>query len=92
MRRMEKGQGSDARRFAEGVPGGVRLEPAIYDSARVDIKDWNSRQFWSTRLGLSEAQLMQAVRAVGTAVMRIEEYLQERRKRRALRRRATGLA
>lgn len=62
-------------------------EQNVCDTARVDVENWHSRRYWSERLGLSEAQLMRAVRAAGSAVVQIEQYLAERRERRKRRRR-----
>jgi hypothetical protein len=63
--------------FAKPVPeGGVR------DTAAVDVRNWHSMQYWSRWLGISEQQLMRAVRVAGTNVASIEAHLAERRARR----------
>lgn len=92
MSRMEKMQFVDGARFAATPAGRARTASDVRDSACVDIESWNSRHYWCARLGLSETQLVRAVRAVGSAVMDIEAYLEERRRRRALRHRPDGLA
>lgn len=90
MSRMEKMQVVGGSHVAVAVaPGRGRTVPDVRDSACVDIESWNSRHYWCTRLGLSETQLVRAVRAAGSAVMDIEKYLEERRQRRALRHRAS---
>lgn len=62
-------------------------EQNVCDTARVDIENWHSRRYWSERMGLSESQLVRAVRAVGSSIEHIERYLTERRERRERRRR-----
>lgn len=63
---------------------------AVCDTARVDVESWHSRRYWSERLGLSDAQLVRAVRAAGPAVVQIEQHLAERRARRARRARESA--
>lgn len=64
----------------------------VCDTACVDLDNWHSRRYWSERLGLNENQLVRIVRSVGSAVVRIEEYLAERRERRIRRRRKPASA
>lgn len=65
-------------------------QQSVCDTARVDIENWHSRRYWSGQLGLSEAQLVRAVRVAGAAIMQIEQHLAERRARRAQRRRESA--
>jgi hypothetical protein len=78
--------------FSSGTPSATERRASlaardVCDTARVDVENWHSRRYWSERLGLSEAQLVRAVRAAGAAVVQIEQYLAERRARREQRRR-----
>ncbi|MFC4819622.1 DUF3606 domain-containing protein [Dokdonella ginsengisoli] len=72
------------------APSGDGGCAAVCDTARVDVENWHSRRYWSERLGLSESQLVRAVRAAGPVVVQIERHLAERRERRARRRRETA--
>lgn len=57
-------------------------EGGVRDTAAVDVRNWHSMQYWSRWLGISEQQLMRAVRVAGTNVATIEAHLAERRARR----------
>lgn len=80
---------STGTRASSGADAG---SAEVCDTARVDIENWHSRRYWSERLGLSETQLVRAVRAAGAAVVQIEQHLAERRERRARRRREAARA
>lgn len=77
---------STAPRASSAVGGSAE----VCDTARVDVENWHSRRYWAERLGLSETQLVRAVRAAGAAVVQIEQHLAERRERRARRRRESA--
>lgn len=75
---------------ASSASSAVGGSAEVCDTARVDVENWHSRRYWSERLGLSETQLVRAVRAAGAAVVQIEQHLAERRERRARRRRESA--
>lgn len=52
------------------------------DTAAVDTRNWHSIRYWARWLGISEQQLMRAIRVAGTNVATIETHLAERRARR----------
>ncbi len=61
------------------------------DTAAVDVRNWHSMEYWARWLGISEQQLMRAVRVAGTNVATIEAHLAERRARRQRRRAAEAV-
>jgi hypothetical protein len=80
-------------RSATVVNSGVTPVPAqaayVRDTAVVDLGNWHSMQYWAKWLGISEHQLVRAIRVAGTNVATIEAHLAERRARR-LRKRAAA--
>lgn len=57
-------------------------EAGVRDTAAVDVRNWHSMQYWARWLGISEQQLMRAIRIAGTNVATLEAHLAERRARR----------
>lgn len=92
MGRMQKTPLADSGFLETTLRPETRGGSQVFDSACVDLEDWNSRQFWSDRLGLTHAQLGRLVRVVGTSVTRIEDHLESRRQRRLQRRRSAAKA
>ena len=90
MGRMERTPLVDTGCVAELLRPVAKAEPQVFDSARVDLEDWSSRQFWSASLNLTDAQLERMVKLVGTSVTDLENHLEQRRQRRAQRRRSVA--
>ncbi|MEP7043141.1 MAG: DUF3606 domain-containing protein [Dokdonella sp.] len=67
---------------SDGLAGTPMLVKGVRDTARVDVENWHSVRYWSETLGISEAQLLRATRAVGTLVVRIETHFAEKRSNR----------
>lgn len=57
-------------------------EAGVRDTAAVDVRNWHSMQYWARWLGISEQQLVRAVRIAGTNVATLEAHFAERRARR----------
>ncbi|HEV7489642.1 MAG TPA: DUF3606 domain-containing protein [Rhodanobacteraceae bacterium] len=66
-------------------------EAGVRDTASVDVRNWHSMQYWARWLGISEQQLMRAVRIAGTNVATLEAHLAERRARRQRKRAGEAL-
>ncbi|HEY6984687.1 MAG TPA: DUF3606 domain-containing protein [Rhodanobacteraceae bacterium] len=84
----EAGPRTDSMRT--GAP--ARPEACVRDTAAVDVRNWHSMEYWARWLGISEQQLMRAVRVAGTNVATIEAHLAERRARRQRKRTAEAVA
>jgi hypothetical protein len=52
--------------------GAAATAKAVCDTAQVDVENWVSVRYWADSLGVSEAQLLRAIREVGVAVERLE--------------------
>src|SRR6476646_2192042 len=72
---------SDSRPTASAKPAST-AEAGVRDTAAVDVRNWHSMQYWARWLGISEQQLMRAIRIAGTNVALIEAHLADRRARR----------
>lgn len=81
----EAGPRTDSMRTA-------KPEACVRDTAAVDVRNWHSMEYWARWLGISEQQLMRAVRVAGTNVATIEAHLAERRARRQRKRAAEAVA
>jgi hypothetical protein len=46
-----------------------------HDSQRIDVHNEQECRYWSTRLGVSQERLRQAVREAGPTVQAVREYL-----------------
>jgi len=77
------------RQAAVGKSG---QEAGVRDTAAVDVRNWHSMQYWAKWLGVSEQQLIRAIRVAGTNVALIEQHLAERRARRQRKRSETVTA
>ena len=66
-------------------------EASVRDTAAVDVRNWHSMQYWARWLGISEQQLMRAIRIAGTNVATLEAHLAERRARRQRKRAGEAL-
>ena len=84
----DAGSRSDSMRT--GLP--AKAEACVRDTAAVDVRNWHSMEYWARWLGISEQQLMRAVRVAGTNVATIEAHLAERRARRQRKRAAEAVA
>ena len=73
---------SEPLRSAVAVKQAPAAETTVRDTAAVDARNWHSMQYWARWLGISEQQLMRAIRIAGTNVATIEAHLAERRARR----------
>ena len=82
---------SDSRPTLAAKPA-LTSEAGVRDTAAVDVRNWHSMQYWARWLGISEQQLMRAVRIAGTNVAKLEAHLAERRARRQRKRAGTALA
>jgi hypothetical protein len=82
-------EGHPAALLASGSDGPASVPmmvKGVRDTARIDVENWHSVRYWSETLGVSEAQLLRAIRTVGTLVVRVETYFAEKYKSRARRR------
>ena len=74
--------GLDSSRALSLGAKALAAQTGVRDTAMVDLGNWHSMQYWAKWLGLSEQQLIRAIRNVGTSVARIETHIEERRARR----------
>lgn len=51
---------------------GLSVPKTVCDTAQVDVENWMSVRYWADSLGVSETQLLRAIREVGVAVERLE--------------------
>jgi hypothetical protein len=81
---------SDSRPTVVAKPAST-AEAGVRDTAAVDVRNWHSMQYWARWLGISEQQLMRAIRIAGTNVATLEAHLAERRARRQRKRAGEAL-
>jgi hypothetical protein len=80
----------DSRPTVAAKPA-LTSEASVRDTAAVDVRNWHSMQYWARWLGISEQQLMRAIRIAGTNVATLEAHLAERRARRQRKRAGDAL-
>lgn len=83
---------TDSLRPAVVAKPALVSETCVRDTAAVDVRNWHSMQYWARWLGISEQQLMRAIRMAGTNVATLEAHLAERRARRQRKRAGVALA
>jgi uncharacterized protein DUF3606 len=58
-------------------PSGVDNSFGGHDPRTIEIENPVERAYWVKALGISEAQLMAAIGAVGTSAQKVKDYLKQ---------------
>ena len=53
----------------------VRQDPALPDHERIDLAGEHEVRMWTQTLGVGEAELREAIDAVGNSAPKVREYL-----------------